>query len=155
MKQIALNGKHGAGKFALVDDEDYEELMQYKWLVHSVGYAIASNNGKSIYMHRHILKPKGRLVVDHINGNKLDNTRKNIRVCTHQQNIMNYRSNKGLSNYKGVDKVKLASDKWRARIRYNGQEFYLGLFDTELEAAKAYNTKAKELFGEFAHLNKI
>jgi hypothetical protein len=152
MKQIPLNGKHGKGKFALVDDEDYEELMKYKWRVNSVGYAV---RGYSISMHRLIMNCDKGLLVDHINHEPLDNQKRNLRICTTSQNGMNRVPKKGgTSKYKSVYFNK-AAKKWRASIMINGKSIHLGTFNTELEAAQAYNAKAKELFGEFAHINKI
>jgi hypothetical protein len=155
MKQIPLNGKHGKGKFALVDDEDYEELMQCKWLVTEEGYVRGKIAGKNIYMHRLILKPDKIKQVDHVNHNKLDNQKINIRICTQSENNMNRKPYKSkYSIYKGIC-FKKSSNRWFANIRINSRLKHIGYFDTELEAAKAYNAKALELFGEFAHLNKI
>lgn len=151
------------GKFALVDDEDFEWLNQWKWHVikgkSGMLYAERSirNNGKRInfLMHREIIKtPKG-MNTDHENRNGLDNRRDNLRYCTKSQNAMNTEKNKdNKSGYKGVGWHKL-SQKWRARITVKGKEKYLGLFDAPQEAAIIYNKKAIELFGEFARLNII
>ena len=159
MKQIALNGKHGKGKFALVDDEDYEELMKYRWNVSSKGYATRGKVEDGVYkmirMHRVIMKAGTVLFVDHINHNRLDNQKNNLRFCTHQENSMNQKKRKNAtSKYKGVHWRKDIK-KWRSRITINMKRICLGTFDSEIKAAKAYNAKAKELFGEFAHLNKI
>jgi hypothetical protein len=158
MKQIALNGKHGKGKFALVDDEDYEELMKYKWLGNKQGYAVSQKRKYSkttaTYIHRLIMDaPKG-LVVDHINHDKLDNRKINLRICTQSENMANMNKISGASKFKGVFFTR-NSKKPYAKICYNYKQIHLGTFDTELEAAQAYNTKALELFGEFAHINKI
>jgi hypothetical protein len=153
MKQIALNGKHGKGKFALVDDGDYEELMKYRWHLHSRGYACTDLNKKRIYMHRLIMNPKKGYVIDHINHDKLDNRKCNLRTCTQSQNMMNSRvQKKTASIYKGVSFCK---GKWMSRIVLNKKTIYLGVFDIELEAAEAYNAKANYLFEQYAHLNKI
>jgi len=92
--------------------------------------------------------------VDHINGVRNDNRIENLRECTHSQNHQNKSlgaTNK--SGYKGVSKAKC--NKWRARIKKDGKEFHLGTFDTVEKAAKAYNEKAIEIFGKFAHLNRV
>jgi hypothetical protein len=104
-------------------------------------------------MHRQVTNaPKG-LVVDHINHNGLDNRRANLRLCTKQQNNCNSRSFRHkTSNYKGVFKEK-GSKKFRAYIRFNKKPVHIGMFELEIDAAKAYDKKAKELFGEFAYLN--
>ena len=103
-------------------------------------------------MHRLIIQaPKG-LDTDHINGNRLDNRRKNLRICTHQQNIWNSVKNKYSNNdFKGVYFVK-RTNNWEAKIVRNTKRYYLGKFKTELEAANTYNLKAKELFGEYAKI---
>ena len=90
--------------------------------------------------------------IDHINGNGLDYRKCNLRVCTHQQNLQNQRIQKGVSKFKGVCWHK-ASQKWMAKIKHNYKTIYLGVFNNEIDAAKSYNKKAKELFGEFARLN--
>ena len=155
MKQIPLNGKYGKGKFALVDDEDYEELMQHKWIMQKRGYIINRSTRDTIYLHRFILKPNKGLVIDHVNHDKLDNQKINLRACSQGQNMANRKTNKvGSSKFKGVSFNK-TTNKWYSKIQFNYKQFNLGYFDTELEAAQAYNAKALELFGGFAHLNKI
>lgn len=92
-------------------------------------------------------------IIDHINHDVWDNRIENLRVCSESQNCANRRKkNAAVSRYKGVTRHR---DKWKARVKCNGQELYLGLFDTEIGAAVAYNNKAKELFGDFAILNKV
>jgi hypothetical protein len=159
MKQIPLNGKHGKGKFALVDDDDYEELMQYKWNSNPDGYAIRGvridGDYINIKMHRVIINCNKGLFVDHINHNKLDNRKDNLRACTLRQNAMNSIPRNSCSSiYKGVSFHKV-NKKWVAYININMKYTYLGSFNTELEAAKAYNISALKHFEQFAHLNKI
>ncbi len=145
-------------KFAIVDAEDYEQLCKYKWYAQRVGKNYYARNRRRhglVSMHRVIMKaPKG-LVVDHINHNTLDNRRKNLRLCTWAQNNQNRRPSKRknkLSKYKGVsfDKKRKV---YRVLIWHNKKQYFLGTFKDEKEAAKAYDKKAKELFGEFAYLN--
>jgi len=160
MKKIPLNGKHGKGKFTLVDDEDYEELMKYKWYLSTLGYPVKHKMESGVYkitlLHRLIMNAKKGLVIDHINHNTLDNQKINLRECTHAQNMQNKISITGVSKFKGAYFNKdRKSKKWWSYIRYNNKKIFLGTFKTELEAAKAYNAKALELFGQFAHLNKI
>lgn len=152
MKKIKLT----QGKFALVDDADYEWLVQFKWCivkVRRIYYAIRAVQGKTVYMHRFMLEAPKDMDIDHINHNGLDNRRANLRICTHIQNLQNKRSScNGTSKYKGVSWCK-RDKKWTAQIEHGGQSAYLGRFANELEAANAYDKAAKELHGEFAYLN--
>jgi len=156
MKKIPLT----QGKFALVDDEDYDYLMQWKW--HAIRakatfYAVRSVyiKGKRcrIRMHRVILKTPVGLLTDHRDHNGLNNTRGNLRVATKSQNAMNSvcRSN-SISGYKGVVWRKDRA-KWTAQIFMNRKGLRLGAFTCPMQAAKAYDKKARELFGEYARTN--
>ncbi len=145
------------GKFAIVDDDDYEHLNKYKWCAlkthNNKFYAVRRKNNKTIIMHRQIMNVPEGLVVDHIDGNGLNNRKNNLRICTQAQNIHNSRPRRNRSSkYKGVfwDKV---NKKWSTNIRKGDKRIYLGGFDDEIEAALAYDRKAAELFGEFAYLN--
>ena len=144
------------GKFAIVDADDYDELSQYKWTAAkspNTFYAVRSVRGRQIRMHRLITNaPKG-LVVDHRNHNGLDNRKENLRLCTRSENACNQRPQTGRSSkYKGVCWHK-TQKRWHARIHSNGVTYHLGSFKSEIEAAKAYDKKTKELFGKFACLN--
>ncbi|KKM82689.1 hypothetical protein LCGC14_1317060 [marine sediment metagenome] len=158
MRKILLT----QGKFAIVDDKDFEWLNQWKWSAsksHNTFYA-QRHTGKSrrtILMHRQILNVPSGFETDHRNSNGLDNRRCNIRRCTTAQNHQNEQPIRGgTSKYKGVTYHKNYRDKkYTAHIKHKGEKFYLGCFGTEIEAAKAYDTKAKELFGEFARPNFI
>lgn len=142
------------GKFAIVDAADFEELSQYKWHAMEVKgkfYARRSvAGGGAVLMHRQIMQPGPGMLVDHINGNGVDNRRSNMRECTPQQNGCNGRPREGSSQFKGVSRH---GDKWAAQIMYCGEAFRLGLFDDEVAAAKARDAKAFALQGEFAYLN--
>jgi hypothetical protein len=146
------------GYFALVDDEDYPLISQYNWGVSirrtGVVYAIARIKGKTVLMHRLIMKARKGRIIDHKNRNGLDNRRANLRFCTYTQNCMNRSktTKNKLSGYKGV---WFEAKKWRANIRINNKTKHLGSFETEVEAALAYNAAAVELFGEFACINEI
>ncbi len=155
MKQIPLT----QGKVTLVDDDIYEFLNQWKWYAHWTGASFYArrdvwNAGKRfrVYMHRLVAKaPKGTKV-DHKN-NTLNNTRENLRICTQSQN----NCNKGLtarnrSGYKGVH-WEAATKKYRASVSFNNIQFRLGRFADPVEAALAYDAKARELQGEFARTN--
>ena len=144
------------GKVATVDDGDFENLNKFKWYPDSGGYPITKD---PIRMHRLILKlEKGQKYVDHINGNKLDNRRENLRICTNRQNMMNSnRHADGASGHKGVSFVKhpaKRNKRWVAQIKFLGKhrtKYYL----TKEEAIVGYNEMAKNFFGEFAKLNTI
>ena len=151
MKYIPLT----QGKQAIVDDEDFERVNQWKWCFHKGNneknaYAFRFN---SIRMHRFILNvPKG-LHVDHINGDTLDNRKKNLRICTQLENNRNTPKRKDTTNkYKGIHFVK-QRNKWIARIQVNGKRIHSGYFNTQEEAARRYDEMAKIHFGNFARLN--
>ena len=147
----------------LVDDEDYGTLSAHTWYAlmgRNTTYAIAYNNGKTIYMHRMIMglvdAPRG-IYVDHINGNGLHNNRANLRISDNQNNQRNQRKHaKAHSRHKGVSRDKRNLTKpWIAQITLSGKKKHLGCYRTEIEAARAYNNAALEHFGEHAHLNII
>lgn len=160
MKEILLT----QGKVALVDDEDYEYLNQWKWHAYkcrNTYYAGRNSSRKNppkriIQMHRIILGlTDGNILIDHQDHNGLNNQRNNLRKATkaqNQQNSLSFR--KSTSIYKGVVKHK-NHGKWQAQIAKEGKHFYLGVFNTQKDAAIAYNTAAKELHGEFAALNEV
>lgn len=156
MKEILLT----KNKSALVDAENFSFLNQFKWSARLCAdryYAITAQSigGKVVaeYMHRMIMNPPVGMVVDHINGNTLDNRKKNLRICTHAENGRNRNINKG-RQFKGVIELILKkSTKFKAQIFYEGKVLYIGQFETAEMAAKAYDAKARELFGEFAKLN--
>lgn len=121
----------------MVNDKDYDWLNQYKWYVSGVGYAVRGDN-VAIYMHRQILglqKGDGKQV-DHINHNKLDNSRCNLRICNQSQNQLNRKNTKGYYWHK-------RAKKWHASIQCNGKRIYLGLFNDKNDAYQAY-LKAKK-----------
>lgn len=143
------------GYFAVVDAADYAWLSRYKWTALVAGskvYAIRAHKGKTILMHREIMQPPDGLVVDHIDGNGLNNRRSNMRACTREQNLYNSRPRNKRSKHKGVRYCE-ERDNWIAEITRRGHKFHLGTFDDEIEAARAYDRRAVELFGAFARLN--
>ena len=162
MKKIYLNGKNGEGKYALVDDKDFLELSNYQWYLDSNGYPrtpTRDNPDRKMIMkriHRMIIKPKSKKeIIDHINGNLLDNRRANLRIVNDQQSSFN----RGLeirnkSGFKGVA-WNNQRNKWQAKIEINDKKIYLGFFYDKQEAALAYNEAAQKYFGEFARLNDI
>ncbi len=159
MKQISLT----QGFVALVDDEDYEGLMQHKWCVlrtkggpYAVRRRRNSEKGSRdmVYMHRQLLGAESGEPVDHVDHSGLNNQRLNIRLCTQSQNMGNQRKTHGSSRFKGVYWHK-QNRKWSADITVDYAKRHLGCFDDEHKAAHAYNAAAFEAFGEFALLNEI
>lgn len=143
----------GKGLFALVDAVDYEEISKHRWYATRRGrqvYAMCRKDGRAIYMHQMVAKPGKGQVVDHKDGNGLNNRRCNLRVCTREQNQANRGPCGGSSQFVGVYRN---GGKWQAEIRCRGEWHYVGRFDDEAEAAKARDRKAWELHGEFARLN--
>jgi len=142
------------GLTTLVDREDFETLARHKWSPSRIGRKIYvmrhDEKGRTVYMHRQITKARKGSIVDHANGDSLDNRRINLRVCTSRQNQANKGSRRGSSRFVGVHRH---GDKWQAGITCRGKHYYLGLFDDEVEAAKARDRKAYELHGQFAYLN--
>ena len=156
MKKIKLT----QCKYALVNDEDFEYLNQFHWSVDGSGYPqrAIKINGKHrpIRMHRDILKLNAGEHADHINHDKLDNKRTNLRKCTQQENNRNMPMLKtNTSGYRGVyeKKDKFRNNKWVSEIHVNNKKIHLGLFKTPEDAAQAYNKAAQQYFGEFARLN--
>lgn len=165
MKKIKLT----QGKFALVDDDDFEYLNQFKWQAKraqrkvELWYATRSQatgyyKRIEIKMHREIMKaPKG-MDVDHISGDGLDNRKDNLRICNRKDNSKNKCKFIGTSSkYKGVSALMSNAGyiQITAKIMCDSKPYYLGTFKTEREAALSYDRKAIELFGEFARTNKM
>jgi hypothetical protein len=144
----------GHGLFATVDAADFKWLNKHKWCVcrrHGSAYAVRrTKDGRTVYMHRAIMRaPKGS-VVDHIDHNTLNNRRCNLRVCTQAQNCANSGPRGALSGFVGVWHK---TDRWVAGITCRGHYYYLGTYDDPVEAAKARDRKAYELLGPYAYLN--
>lgn len=147
MKEIKLT----QGKVALVDDEDYEELNKYKWYANKIRntyYAMrhmSKNHKKIILMHREVMDLSNKMFVDHIDGNGLNNCKSNLRAVTNRQNLQKQNIKKS-SKYVGVYLDK-RTNKWKATIRINKKQTYLGCFNSELEAHEEY-LKALDSMGE-------
>jgi hypothetical protein len=145
---------------ALVDVEDFERFRDLKLKIYhdaKAGHHRVRLNHQKPYptLARIIMGAPKDMVVDHANRDTLDDRRKNLRVCTVQQNAMNARKRaNATSKYLGVS-YNSATGRWVARIRYNYKLYSLGLFTSEVEAARAYNRKARELGGEFAYQNPV
>ena len=153
------------GQYAIVDDDIYQTLSQYKWCVwycpSTKGYYaerskyIGNGKQKILYMHRVILNAQKGQMIDHINGDTLDNRKENLRFATYSQNLANSKIRKdNTSGYKGVRWHK--RDKiWMAYIRYQNKHIHLGSYKDKKETALAYNEAAKKYFGEYAKLNNL
>lgn len=155
MKMITLT----KGRFAIVDDEDYAILSRHGWHLKEdrsgiTCYANAKIGGKKVLMHRLILDAKPGQIVDHIDGDGLNNQKTNLRLCDAAQNVWNRRLVTGKSRFIGVS-FDTASRKWEACIRHRGRSFKIGRFADEIEAAIAYDAACQILRGEFAVLNGV
>lgn len=158
MKEIVLSN----GMKTLVDDDDYEILSQHRWHAHvhknkrgTIVYAESRRMVKRVVvrqsMHRLIVGAVSGELVDHRDGDGLNNQRANLRKCTRAENGRNAAKTGGrlgTSKFKGVD-LHVGTGRWRARVG----SLYIGLFESEEDAARAYDSAAKELFGDFARAN--
>lgn len=162
MKKIELT----QGEFALVDDENFDDLNKFKWYAgkfykKNCVYAIRRDkDGKTILMHREIMQTAKGMVTDHIDHNGLNNQKINLRVCSHAQNLRNgAKSIKGTSSYRGVSSKTVGVHKYyRGRVYVNGKDIVKNFPYTtegEIMAAMFYNEQAAKYFGEFANLNSI
>jgi hypothetical protein len=152
------------GLFAIVSPEDYERLSVYSWYASKCRHTIYAQRTakttsgpkrqRNVRMHREALGVIDDRFVDHQNHNGLDNRRTNLRIATWEENCWNKRKpvSRGSSRFKGIMWDKRRST-WQAMIGYKGKKIFIGYFDDETAAARAYDTKAKELYGEFAALN--
>lgn len=127
MTYIELSGKRGKGQRTLVDDSTFKQYGHLSWYLGDTGYAMRKPQGQIVRLHRLVTQAKEGEIVDHLNGNKLDNRLSNLRICTHKENNQNRKNTKGYT----WDKSR---NKWTVRYR---NKFY-GRYDTEEEAARAY-----------------
>jgi len=156
MKYIDLSkqGKNKGKYQTLVDDKDYDRLNKFRWSITNNGYAIRRSKYGYFLMHREIIEIPNGYEADHINGNKLDNRKQNLRIATRSQNNANQRINSyNTSGYKGVSWNKTLK-LWMAYIKVDGKRYVKWAKNKE-KAAEKYNQMAKEYFGEFAKLNII
>ncbi len=139
-----------SGKKILIDDEDYDRLSKHSWYIDGRGYASTSINKKIIKLHRFLLEETNpKVQVDHINGNRLDDQKINLRKVSNKTNAENIHKKKGISSrYFGVvfdNRKGNLKNRWIAYIKNNYVSLFLGRFLTENEAGAAYNLKAEEL----------
>lgn len=147
------------GRDIFVDEEDLPKLSGFHWEISTRDYVRGRKqiNGlrKQVLLHRVIMDAKDDELVDHINGNVLDNRKSNLRIATHQENSANRKTptiNK--VGYKGVNKVS-GYEKYKAYIQVGDKQAHLGYFDNPHDAARVYNLWAVDIYGEFARLNVI
>lgn len=155
------------GMVAIIDAADLPLVVEYAWhaTVHDrTRYAASSQlrrvTGEVVYMHRLIVGAGPEDDVDHRDHNGLNNRRENIRLCTNAQNRRNMQKTRGVSRYKGVSpsspkRNAKGTRPWSATIHHEDQQIHLGAYQTEAEAARAYNAAAVRFYAEFAHLNVI
>lgn len=159
MAELPLYGKRGAGKVTLIDDSDFPALSGYRFYLHRSGYALTylpregQKRPAAVTLHLLLRTTKDGLYADHINGEKLDNRRSNLRPATPQENAFNQKINcNNKSGYKGVRKL---DGRWQAQIHKDGRQYYLGSYPTPALAAAAYNGAATVLYGAFARPNDL
>lgn len=130
-------------------------ILPYTWCLDGNGYVMSRTFGKTVKLHRLIMNAGVNEYVDHIDGNPLNNTLDNLRICKKQQNEFNSKlRSDSSSGYKGVSYRK-DRHYYRSYINKDGKQYHLGNYNTKEEAARAYNQKAIELFGEYARLNDV
>lgn len=149
-RNIALRN----GGVALVDEADFTSVRAHQWSWsggYAVGRILIDGEWRSTSIHRFLMGPGPGQQCDHISGDKLDNRRANLRLCTVSQNVCNRPAQS--NNWSGLKGVSYVRGSWIARIGLNRKRYHIGCYRTATEAARAYDARAKELHGEFARLN--
>ena len=146
------------GRIVIFNEQDAKLLVGFRWRSfkndhNRTWYSRARIGGKIVRMHRLIIGAPDGLLVDHRDGNGLNNRRSNLRLATTAQNTRNSCGRGGASGFKGVYRACNGSPSWVGSIKADGKRIHLGSFPTEAEAARAYDAAALRLFGEFARLN--
>jgi hypothetical protein len=138
--------------FVLVDEDDFPAVSKHRLTINKYGYALFTNKGSTYSLARFIMGfPEGK-EVDHINRDKLDNRRTNLRLATRRQNVINKDTERS-GKYRGV--TQRSENSWRASVSSHGTTYHSSRHKTEVEAAKAYNKLARLHHGDFALLNEI
>lgn len=136
--------------YTVIVDDDVE--LDDRWVVRKIKQRLYVSSGK-LFLHRVIMNAQAGELIDHLNDNPLDNRRSNLRRCTHGQNRQRSRTKpQGSSSYVGVS---VHGNKFNAKIWFNNKCYYIGTYETEIAASKAYDQKAIELFGEYAKINHV
>ena len=160
MKTVQLHGKTAVGLVALVDDEDYPLISRFRW---NVKEYVRRDGSKLLYAHTRNADPQRRWrrmhqlilsapIVDHEDNDGLNNQRSNLRPATMSQNLANRVPAGGASRFRGVRRTR-NRHRWGAQIMVNYKNRYLGTFDLEEDAARAYDAAALQEWGEYAYLN--
>jgi hypothetical protein len=146
------------GKFAIIDEACADLILPHRWFAVMPSkkshkwYAARHVNAVRVWMHRVVAGTPAGMLTDHRDGDGLNNLRSNLRICTASQNQCNKEVGRGLNRFRGV---KQSSGRFSAVIWLDNEPRFLGLFTSELDAARAYNRAALELHGEFARLNEV
>lgn len=146
----------GARKCVRVDPDVLDRASRRSWHIHHGYPATTVGGGKNtykLYLHRFVMSAKSGTLVDHKNGDPLDNRRSNLRLASKGENTIN--TGKLVTNGSGYKGVSKRGNKYRAFVHKDGETIYLGSYETPKKAACAYNTGAKKHFGKFAKLNKV
>jgi len=152
---VDISSPRHPGAVMLVDRDDYLSRVRFtKWTLDGTGYAVAKIGGKKVSLHRILTGAQKGEIVDHIDGDKLNNLRTNLRIVTSRQNRWNSPGRPGTSRYTGVcwDRSK---GVWKAQINARGVFRHLGYFTSEEDAARAYNAAAEAAYGDYARLNEV
>ena len=149
MLEVPIQNRRGEVISSFLISKIDEHLLQYTWRLRNRGYVYRKHHGKEIWLHNEIMHPPEGYVVDHINGNPLDNTRDNLRICTQLDNMKNLKLN--IRNTSGVKGVNWRKDiqKWRAFIQVEGKFISLGTYTNKEDAIKARKEAEVKYFGEF------
>lgn len=148
--EIPLSGRLGAGKVTLIDEADLPLVTASRWHLNN-GYARTKRDNRMLLMHRLLLDPPDGMYVDHINGDRLDNRRANLRLVTPAQNMWNRRPNTG-RRAKGA-RWRERRGKWESEIKVGNRTVYLGMFPTREQALAAYDEASRRFHGEYGRPN--